>query len=70
MINDGDCGDIGGMKIGRGNRSTRRKPLDGFTRMQWPKHFAEELTCKIFGLDTFNRVNFADILYNRPELVI
>jgi hypothetical protein len=26
MINDGDCGEIGGMKIGRGNRSTRRKP--------------------------------------------
>jgi hypothetical protein len=26
MIDDGDCGTIGGMKIGRGNRSTRRKP--------------------------------------------
>jgi hypothetical protein len=26
MIDDGDCGAIGGMKIGRGNRSTRRKP--------------------------------------------
>jgi hypothetical protein len=26
MIGDGDCGKIGGMKIGRGNRSTRRKP--------------------------------------------
>jgi hypothetical protein len=26
MIDDGDCGGIGGMKIGRGNRSTRRKP--------------------------------------------
>jgi hypothetical protein len=26
MIGDGDCGEIGGMKIGRGNRSTRRKP--------------------------------------------
>jgi hypothetical protein len=25
MIGDGDCGQIGGMKIGRGNRSTRRK---------------------------------------------
>jgi hypothetical protein len=23
---DGDCGEIGGMMIGRGNRSTRRKP--------------------------------------------
>jgi hypothetical protein len=26
MIGDGDCGYIGGMKIGRGNWSTRRKP--------------------------------------------
>jgi hypothetical protein len=25
MVGDGDCGEIGGMKIGRGNRSTRRK---------------------------------------------
>jgi hypothetical protein len=25
MIDDGDCGAIGGMKIGRGNRSTRSK---------------------------------------------
>jgi hypothetical protein len=27
MIGDGDCGEIGGMKIGSGNRSTRRKNL-------------------------------------------
>jgi hypothetical protein len=27
MIGDGDCLEIGGMKIGRGNRSTRRKPV-------------------------------------------
>jgi hypothetical protein len=26
MISDGDCVETGGMKIGRGNRSTRRKP--------------------------------------------
>jgi hypothetical protein len=26
MIDDGDCGETGGMKIGRGNRGTRRKP--------------------------------------------
>jgi hypothetical protein len=26
MIDEGDCGEIGGMKICRGNRSTRRKP--------------------------------------------
>jgi hypothetical protein len=27
MIGDGDCGAIGGMMIGRGDRSTRRKPV-------------------------------------------
>jgi hypothetical protein len=27
MIVDGDCGAIGGMNIGRGNRSTRRKSV-------------------------------------------
>jgi hypothetical protein len=26
MIGDGDCGEIDGMKIGKTNRSTRRKP--------------------------------------------
>jgi hypothetical protein len=26
MIGEGDCGEIGGMKIGRGYRNTRRKP--------------------------------------------
>jgi hypothetical protein len=26
MIDDGDCGAIGGMKIGRGNQNTRREP--------------------------------------------
>jgi hypothetical protein len=26
MIDDGDCGTIGGIKIGRGNRNTKRKP--------------------------------------------
>jgi hypothetical protein len=26
MIDEGDCGVIGGIKIGRGNQSTRKKP--------------------------------------------
>jgi hypothetical protein len=26
MRGDGDCGEIGGMNIGRGNESTQRKP--------------------------------------------
>jgi hypothetical protein len=29
MIDDGDCGATGGMKIGRGNRRDRRKPAPG-----------------------------------------
>jgi hypothetical protein len=28
-IGEGDCGEIGGIKIGKGNRSTRRKPAPG-----------------------------------------
>jgi hypothetical protein len=31
VIGDGVCGKTGGMKIGRGNRSTRRKPAPAFT---------------------------------------
>jgi hypothetical protein len=27
MLDDGECGAIGGMKVGRGNRSTRRRPV-------------------------------------------
>jgi hypothetical protein len=31
MVGEGDCGAIGGMKIGRGNRSTQRKPAPSAT---------------------------------------
>jgi hypothetical protein len=34
MIEDGDCGAVGGMKIGRGNRSTWRKPAPAPLRPQ------------------------------------
>jgi hypothetical protein len=30
MIGEGDCGEIGEMKISRGNRSTGRKPILDF----------------------------------------
>jgi hypothetical protein len=33
MIDEDDCGAIGGMKIGRGNRSTRRKPCLNMLRL-------------------------------------
>jgi hypothetical protein len=37
MIDDGDCGEIGGMKTGRGNRSTRRKHVPApFCPLQIP----------------------------------
>jgi hypothetical protein len=32
MIGDGECGAIGGMRVGRGNRSTRRKPVRATVR--------------------------------------
>jgi hypothetical protein len=41
MISDDDCGEIGGMMIGRGNRSTRRKPapapLCSPQNLTWPR---------------------------------
>jgi hypothetical protein len=38
MINKGDCGAIDGIKIGRGNRSTRRKPAPA------PVHYKSHMT--------------------------
>jgi hypothetical protein len=41
MIDEGDCGAVGGMKIGRGNRSTRKKPCPNATlstsNPTWPE---------------------------------
>jgi hypothetical protein len=42
MIDEDDCGAIGGMKIGRGNRSTGRKPVPvpfvhHKSHMTWPE---------------------------------
>jgi hypothetical protein len=41
MIGDGDCGEIGGTKIGRGNRSTRRKPAPSAT-LSFPPQIAHD----------------------------
>jgi hypothetical protein len=35
MIGDGHCGDIGGIEIGKGNRSTRRKPAPATNRLSY-----------------------------------
>jgi hypothetical protein len=39
MIDDGDCGAIGGMKIGRGNQSVRRKPIPLPLCPPWIPHY-------------------------------
>jgi hypothetical protein len=41
IIDDGDCGAIGGMKIGRGKCSTRRKPAP---MPLWPPQIPHDLT--------------------------
>jgi hypothetical protein len=41
MIDEVDCGEIGGMKIGRGNRSTRRKPAPA---PLWPPQIPHDET--------------------------
>jgi hypothetical protein len=41
MIDDGDCGAFGGKKIGRGSRSTRRKPVPV---PLYPPQFPDNLT--------------------------
>jgi hypothetical protein len=35
MIDEGDCGAIGGMKIDRGNWSTRKKPAPATNRLSY-----------------------------------
>jgi hypothetical protein len=45
MIDDGDCGATGGMKIGRGNRSTRRKAAPApFCPPQIPHNYTRART--------------------------
>jgi hypothetical protein len=47
MIGEGDCEEIGGMKIGGGNRSTRRKPTPAPNfdlTVVSPEHHHKEVT--------------------------
>jgi hypothetical protein len=49
MIGDGDCGEIGGMKIGRVNRSTRRKPALAPLRLpQTPHDYTRSISLSSF----------------------
>jgi hypothetical protein len=47
MIDEDDCGAIGGMKIGRGNRSTRGKPAPAPT-FQFSRNVCESEMFPIF----------------------
>jgi hypothetical protein len=56
MIDD-ECGAVGGMRIGRGNRSTRRKPA---SVPLCPPQIPHDLT--------WARTRAASVLYNVPDL--
>jgi hypothetical protein len=51
MIDDDECGEFGGMRIGRGSRSTRRKPTEdvpAVTKSCWRLRFICS-PCRIKG---------------------
>jgi hypothetical protein len=64
MINDGDCGAIGGMEIGRGNWSTRRQfstvPLLFTTNPRWPDPCLNPESC--CGKPATNRLSYGTAL--------
>jgi hypothetical protein len=71
VIGDGDCGEIGGVKIGRGNRSTRRKPAPApLSTVCYRQNFTFFLTyrrhvnsdCSILPLFPNVRYKFSHIL--------
>jgi hypothetical protein len=60
MIGEGDCGEIGGMKIGKGNRSTRRKPAPApLCPPQIPRHLYFQLftTSEIIETEFVSQTN-------------
>jgi hypothetical protein len=62
MIEDGDCGVVGGMKIGRGNRSTRRKPAPA---PHYPPQIPHDLTRK----PATNRLSYGMTFLSELQLV-
>jgi hypothetical protein len=52
MIDDDECGAVGGIRIGRGNRSTRRKPdpvpelWDGQTETETDVFLSRDGACR------------------------
>jgi hypothetical protein len=69
MIDEGDCGAIGGMKIGRGNRSTRRKPAPApLCPPQIPLIQAVKFSFCFIALDRFaHRDNVRKYIYRQHD---
>jgi hypothetical protein len=65
MIDEGDCGEIGGMKIGRGNRSTRRKPAPAPFRP--PQIPLDQTRGRTRGKSATNRLSYGAALSQASE---
>jgi hypothetical protein len=61
MIDDDDYGAVGGMRVGRGNRSTRRKPAPV---PLWPPQIPHDLTWdRRGGKPATNRLSYGTAFY-------
>jgi hypothetical protein len=70
VIGDGDCGEIGGMKIGTGNRSTRRKPASA---PLCPPQILPDFyvfSADSFEIRTYRPINFSDLMKHVDEPAI
>jgi hypothetical protein len=67
MIDDGDCGAIGGMNIARGNRNTRRKP--GPATLCPPQILYDQTPgsnpCHRCGKPATNRLSYGAVFHTR-----
>jgi hypothetical protein len=72
MIGEGDCGAIGGMKMGKGNRSTRRKPAPAsFCPPQIPLYQTRVRTLAAAVSVLFDFwPNFVQLLLSFPNLFL
>jgi hypothetical protein len=70
MIGDDECGAVGGMRIGMGNRSTRRKPVPSATLSTinpvWPDSGSTP-GCR-GGKPAINRLSYGAALSNSPSV--
>jgi hypothetical protein len=86
MIDEGDCGAIGGMKTGRGKRSTRRNPAPGplcppviphdqtWARTRAVAVGSRQLTASTMALPNLERYRYTCVagknMWNIPQIVI